>query len=547
MPSSPPVRLHVFRRYFIKVSVWHYGDRGQDDIRIVIEDFRTTMASRILFPAKCSLTISSSAQKCITNVGVRSLSTSLPYHATAAKSKKTLAKPGVKNIVLVEGVRTPFLMSGTEYADLMPHDLARGALQVSYRKLKYQLRFNTVTQVIDLIRVRKSHRKPFAAHLLEMVDQIIFGTVIQEVKTANIAREAALGAGFAKSVPAHSVTMACISSNQAISTGIGYIASGNADIVVAGGVDFMSDVPIRHSRQMRKFMLNLGKAKTAGAKLGLASKYLSLKALSPELPGIAEFSTGEIMGHSADRLAAAFGVSRKEQDEYSIRSHTFADNATKNGNLSDRLTYIVPKTGKVVERDNGIRVSSMEKMSKLKPAFIKPHGSITAANSSFVSDGASACLIMTEEKALEMGYKPKAYLRDFVFVAIDPKDQLLLGPAYATPQVLDKAGLKLSDIDVFEYHEAFAGQILSNLKAMNSDHFAKKYQHRKGKLGEIPMDKFNLWGGSLSIGHPFGATGVRLVTTVANRLEKEDGQFGVLAACAAGGHGHAMVIERYPS
>lgn len=294
-------------------------------------------------------------------------------------------------------------------------------------------------------------------------------------------------------------------------------------------------------------MLNLGKAKTAGAKLGLASKYLSLKALSPELPGIAEFSTGEIMGHSADRLAAAFGVSRKEQDEYSIRSHTFADNATKDGNLSDRLTYIVPKTGKVVERDNGIRVSSMEKMSKLKPAFIKPHGSITAANSSFVSDGASACLIMTEEKALEMGYKPKAYLRDFVFVAIDPKDQLLLGPAYATPQVLDKAGLKLSDIDVFEYHEAFAGQILSNLKAMNSDHFAKKYQHRKGKLGEIPMDKFNLWGGSLSIGHPFGATGVRLVTTVANRLEKEDGQFGVLAACAAGGHGHAMVIERYPS
>jgi len=163
-----------------------------------------------------------------------------------------------------------------------------------------------------------------------------------------------------------------------------------------------------------------------------------------------------------------------------------------------------------------------------------------------LTDGASACLIMTEEKAKQLGLKPKAYLRNFVYVAQDPKDQLLLGPAYATPKVLASAGLSLQDIDVFEFHEAFAGQILANLKALDSDWFAQNYMGLKGKVGSIPMEKFNNWGGSLSIGHPFGATGVRLATTAANRLHKENGQFALIAACAAGGHGHAMIIERYP-
>ncbi|VDH97878.1 acetyl-CoA acyltransferase, partial [Mytilus galloprovincialis] len=202
---------------------------------------------------------------------------------------------------------------------------------------------------------------------------------------------------------------------------------------------------------------------------------------------------------------------------------------------------------KPVVKDNGIRPSSYEKMAKLKPAFIKPHGTITAANSSFLTDGASACLIMSEEKALAMGLKPKAYLRDFVYVSQDPKDQLLLGPTYATPKVLERAGLTMNDIDVFEYHEAFAGQILANLKAMDSDYFAKTQMGRKAKVGIPQMEKFNNWGGSLSIGHPFGATGVRLVTTAAHRLQQEDGQFALVAACAAGGIGHGMLVERYPS
>ncbi|XP_071117489.1 trifunctional enzyme subunit beta, mitochondrial-like [Haliotis cracherodii] len=461
-------------------------------------------------------------KSCGSSCAVRCLGTSASQYATAKAgvSKKTLAKPGIRNIVLVEGVRTPFLMSGTSYKNLMPHDLARTALQGLLRK----------TGISN-----------------DMVDYIVYGTVIQEVKTSNIAREAALGAGFSNRIPSHTVTQACISSNQAITTGIGMIASGGCDSVVAGGVEFMSDVPIRHSRKMRKLMLSMNKAKTLPARLQLVSQMLSASALTPELPAVAEFSTGETMGHSADRLCAAFGITRQEQDEFAVRSHTLAKTATDKGLLTDKLAYKVPGVAAPVDKDNGIRPSSMQAMGKLRAAFVKPHGTITAANASFLTDGASACLIMSEEKALELGLKPKAYLRDYLYVAQDPKDQLLLGPAYATPRIVEKAGLTMSDISVFEYHEAFAGQIMANLKALDSDFFCKSYMNRSAKYGAPPMEKLNLWGGSLSLGHPFGATGVRLVTTAANRLEAEDGQYAVVAACAAGGLGHAMVVERYPS
>ncbi|KFV78637.1 hypothetical protein N308_04284 [Struthio camelus australis] len=452
-------------------------------------------------------------------VSARSLSCSSQLQAAAVqpKSKKTLAKSGVKNIVVVEGVRIPFLQSGTSYADLMPHDLARAALQ----------------GLLNRTSVPK-----------DAVDYIVYGTVIQEVKTSNVAREAALGAGFSDKTPAHTVTMACISSNQAITTGVGMIAAGQCDVVVAGGVELMSDIPIRHSRKMRKTMLTLNKAKTLGQKLSLISK-IRPDYFAPELPGVTEFSTNETMGHSADRLAAAFEISRVEQDEYAFRSHTLAKKAQDEGLLVDVVPFKVP--GKdTVTKDNGIRPSSMEQMGKLKPAFVKPYGTVTAANSSFLTDGASAILLMSEEKALAMGYKPKAYLRDFVYVSQDPKDQLLLGPTYATSKVLEKTGLTMADIDAFEFHEAFAGQILANLKALDSDWFAQNYVGRKSKVGAPPLEKFNNWGGSLSLGHPFAATGCRLVITAAHRLKKEGGQYGLVAACAAGGQGHAMIVELYP-
>jgi len=307
----------------------------------------------------------------------------------------------------------------------------------------------------------------------------------------------------------------------------------------------MSDIPIRHSRKMRSLLLRANKAKNVQQKLALLAS-IRPDFFVPELPAVAEFSSGETMGHSADRLAAAFGASRKEQDEFALRSHTLAQQAQDKGFLTDVVPTQVPGSGKEITKDNGIRVSTPEQLAKLKPAFIKPHGTVTAANSSFITDGASACLIMTEARAKSLGLKPKAYLRNFVYVSQDPIDQLLLGPTYGTPLVLDKAGLTMQDIDVFEFHEAFAGQILANFKAMDSEWFAKRYMNRSTKVGAPPLNKFNLWGGSLSLGHPFAATGVRLAMHTANRLVREDGQFGLVAACAAGGQGVAMILERHP-
>ncbi|CAF2498394.1 unnamed protein product [Rotaria sp. Silwood2] len=436
-----------------------------------------------------------------------------------SSSNKTKSIKGIgRDVVFIDGVRTPFLQSFTSYKDLMGYQLARHAL----------------LGLVKRTNIDKS-----------LPEYCIMGTVIQEVKTSNIAREALLSAGFSNKIPAHTVTMACISSNVAIASAANDIATGQNDIVVAGGVDFMSDVPIRYPRSMRKLLLSLNRAKSTTQRLGLAAKMLSLKNFVPEAPTIAEFSTGEIMGQSADRLAAAFNVSRREQDEYAQRSHQLAQEATEKGYLEDIIPMHIPGAPDVVSRDNGIRVSTLEQMSKLKPAFIKPYGTITAASSSFITDGASASLVTSVDKAKELGLKPKAYLRRYVFTSQDPKDQLLLGPTYATAKLLDQCGLTLNDIDVFEFHEAFAGQILANLKALDSDYFAKTYLNRSSKVGEIPLDKFNKWGGSLSIGHPFGATGVRLVTTAANRLIRENKRLAVLAACAAGGQGHAMLIERY--
>lgn len=420
-----------------------------------------------------------------------------------------------KNVVLIEGVRTPFAHSQTVYKDLLAYQLQRIAF-------------------LSLIK-RTGLPK-------ESVDYIISGSVIQENKTSNVAHEAAATAGLPSNVPCATTTLACISSNHAITTAMGYINMGIYDVAMCGGVETMSDVPIRISPAARKLALEMNKAKSFGQ---MASHLLKLrgKHFSLDLPAVAEFTSGETMGHSADRLTQSFQISRKDQDEYALRSHSLADKATKEKLLSDVDTVFVYKKGAISE-DNGIRPTPMEKMSKLKAAFIKPYGTVSAANSSFLTDGASACLIMSEDKAKQHGYKPKAYLKDFIYTKADAKDQCLLGPAYAIPRLLNKNKLTMKDIDVVEMHEAFAGQVLSNLAALDSDHFMAN-QVKTKKVGRPDLKKLNAWGGSLSLGHPFGATGIRLVTTAANRLIKEGGKYAIVAACAAGGHGHAMLIEKY--
>ena len=423
-----------------------------------------------------------------------------------------------RRAVLVDGCRIPFLRSGTGYKDLMSYDLGRTAIKALIKR----------TQIDP-----------------EKINRVIMGTVISRLATTNVAREAALGAGLPFSIPAFTATMACISANVAITTGADLIRTGQADVVVAGGTESMSDIPICYRKPFRQKLMETQRYKGMKDYLEFP-KGLSLKDLLPEIPAIAEFSTGRSMGEDCDRLAARLHVSRDEQDHYAVRSHLAAARATNEGILSAEIeTALVPPDFQPIDKDNGFRGdTTFEKMSILKPAFVKKYGTVTPGNSSFLTDGAAAVLLMAEDVALSLGYAPKAAIRAYVYTAQDPYEELLLGPAYATPKVLEMAGLNLSDMDVFEFHEAFAGQILANLKCLASDQFAREKLGRSEKVGEVPLEKFNTLGGSLSLGHPFGATGARLVMTAANRLIREDGKFALIASCAAGATGNAIILER---
>jgi acetyl-CoA acyltransferase len=432
-------------------------------------------------------------------------------------SRRLLSSSASRNVVVVGGVRLPFALSSSIYQDELAVDLQRLAIS------------GLLTQT---------------ALAKDQIDYVVCGNVIQEVKTSNIAREAAMNAGLPYHIGAHTISQACISANAAITSGAQQILTGHADVVLAGGCETFSDVPIRLTRKVRQKLITMNKATKKGGTLGAVKhmlKGLSLKDLALETPAIANYTTGEVMGVSSDKLSAKFGISRQEQDEFTVRSHTLAQKAHDDGFYDDE---IVPYKGSIVE--NGIKGdSNMEKVSKLKPAFLKPHGTHTAANSSYLTDGAAMSLLMSEEKALELGFKPWAYIRDWSFKGCDPWEQLLLGPTYCTHDILNRnPKLSLTDIGVFEIHEAFAGQLLSNLVAMDSDTFAQNNLGGK-KIGAVDMDKMNIKGGSLSIGHPFGATGSRLVTTASRRLQQEGHRFALLAACADGGMGHACLLERY--
>lgn len=424
----------------------------------------------------------------------------------------------MQKVVIIDGCRTPFLRSGTDYMDLMSYQLGAYAIKGL---------------------LAKTGLSP------GLVDKVIMGNVISNIRTPNVARESALLAGMPASTPCHTVSLACISANRAIADGCFEIMAGHAGIIVAGGVDHTSDTPIQFPRKMRKKLFHAQRLKTLGDQLKFLTS-LRLSDFVPERPQVAEFTTRRVMGQDCDIMAARFQVSRGEQDEFAVRSHQLAARAHDAGYLAQEMVEVsLPPKFRPINRDNGIRGdSTVESVSKLRPAFDKKFGTLTAANSSFLTDGAAAVLLMSESKAEELGLTPKAEVVDFVFTGQSLEDELLLGPAYAVSKLLKRQQMELSEIDVIEFHEAFAGQILSNLKALASDEFAQQKLGREKAVGQIDLAKFNLWGGSLSIGHPFGATGARIATTTANRLQKEDGAYGLLAACAAGAHGHAMLLKR---
>ena len=424
-----------------------------------------------------------------------------------------------EKIVLIDGCRTPFLRSETEFLNTMTYELG----QLAIKGL-----------------ISKTARDP------KIVDSVVMGCVIHTLKTSNLAREAALTAGISNQTPCHTVTQACISANRAIAAAIGELATGQAEVVIAGGADSASETPIGYKKHMRTKLMKGKKIRSTGDMIKFALGF-KLKDFLPEIPDISEFTTKRTMGQDCDIMVAKHNVGRKEQDEFAKRSHDLAEEAWKNGfHEKEVIPVEIEPDFKMIKRDNGIRSGTpIEKLAKLKPAFDRKHGTLTAANSSFLTDGSAVCLLMTESKAKELGLTPKAEIVDYCFTGQRLEDELLLGPAYAMSKVLDKAGLNLDDIDVFEIHEAFAGQVLTNIKCLANENFCKTELNKEKPVGQIDMNKVNNWGGSLSIGHPFGATGARLLTTSANRLIEENGKYAMLSACAAGAHGHAMIIKKY--
>ncbi|MDQ2970127.1 MAG: acetyl-CoA C-acyltransferase FadI [Acidobacteriota bacterium] len=423
-----------------------------------------------------------------------------------------------RRVAVVAGIRTPFARSGTSFEDVTAVEL--GGMAVKELVARYDVDGSAV-------------------------DELIYGTVIPSVTRPNIAREVVFEAGLPMRIPASSVIMACASSNRAITDGAEKIALGLAHAVIAGGSECLSDVPILFSRQFAKRLVRLSRSKSIAARLKAFAGF-RIGELAPNPPAIAEYTTELSMGQSAEKMAKENGISRAAQDEFALRSHQRAAAGWDIGVLGPETfpVPIPPKYAAMETRDNNIRRdSTLEQLAKLKPVFDREYGSVTAGNSSPLTDGASAVLLMSEQRARAEGRRPLAFIRSWAYSALDPSDQLLQGPAYAAPIALERAGLQLSDMGRVEMHEAFAAQVLSNLQAFASAAFAREKLNRAAPLGEIDPTILNLYGGSIAIGHPFAATGARIVTTLANELVRSGKQFGLLTVCAAGALGHAMVLE----
>ena len=422
-------------------------------------------------------------------------------------------------MALVAGCRTPFAKAGTVYRDLTAVDLARACV----REL-----------------VERSEADP------AWIDTVVMGQVIPSVAAPNLAREVVLGTGLPASIPAHTVNRACASAGEAIAEVVDEIRDGHAAVGIAGGAESLSDIPILHSRRMAKALVEASKARTLGGKLRAFSK-LRPKDLAPQTPAIAEPSTGLTMGQSAEKMAKENGISREEQDWIAYLSHRNAAAAVDDGRLTAEMCTVLlpPRYETAVSVDNLIRRDTTpEALAALPPVFDKKYGTVTAGNSSPLTDGAAAVLLMSESRAKEEGLEPLAFVRSWAVAAVDPGGQLLMGPGIAIPKALDRAGLQLADMDLIEMHEAFAAQVASNIQALESPQWAKEKLGRSEPVGRVDRERLNVSGGSIAIGHPFGATGARIATTLANELKRRKGRYGLLSICAQGGMGFAMVLER---
>ena len=423
-----------------------------------------------------------------------------------------------RRVAIVAGVRTPFTKAGTSLKSFNAIELGKLCVAELLQRTELDAR---------------------------EVQAIVFGTVIPSVVAPNIAREIALMPMLPKGIQAFSVSRACTSANQAITDAADQIVLGHVDVAIAGGAETLSNVPMLHQQGFADALIKASKSKSIGARASAVSK-IRPRDLVPITPAIAEPSTGETMGQSAEKMAKINGITREEQDQYALRSHRMAAAGTADGRLTAEImpVYVAPKYETFATSDNGIRSdTSLEQLAALKPVFDRKYGTVTAGNASPLTDGGACVLLMSEEKARALGYPPLGFIRSYAYAALDPGEQLLQGPVLAAPVALQRAGLTLRDMDLVEMHEAFAAQVLSNLRGLESREWAKRAGFSE-PVGEVDRARLNVMGGSIAIGHPFGATGSRITVTLLNELGRRGGQFGLMTVCAAGGMGFAMVVER---
>ena len=406
---------------------------------------------------------------------------------------------------IVAGLRTPFVRAGTDFASLDVLELARAV-------------------TVELI--QRANLDP------KDVEHLIYGNVSRPVQYSNVARELVLAAGLPKETPADTVSVACASACQAITDATNLIERGYAQIVIAGGVEMLSNVPIALSPPFARALVSASQARTLRKRVESFAG-LHPRDVVPLAPAIAETSTGMTMGQSAELMAKLNGISRADQDAWALGSHQKAATAWQDGHFSEEVTPIY-LDDRAVTRDNHIRGdTSLEKLAQLKPVFDRHYGTVTAGNSSGLTDGAASVLLMSEERARALGYTPRAFIKSYAYAAVDPAGQLLIAPAYAIPKALKRARISLPDLELVEMHEAFAAQVLSTLRKLEAD-----------GVGCVDPERINVKGGSIALGHPFGATGARCVLTLANEMERARAQLGLVSVCAAGGVGVAIVLER---
>jgi acetyl-CoA acyltransferase len=420
--------------------------------------------------------------------------------------------------VVVGGVRTPFVRA---FGKLLKADTI--ALGVS-----------AVGSLLERMELAR-----------EEIDGIVWGGVILPGLAPNVGREIALDLRLPHSVEAFTVTRACASGLQAITSAVSAIERGEADVMIAGGSDSTSNAEIKLPQKVVHALapLAFGKA-TPADMLGVLAQLMPISEILPQRPKIAERTTGQMMGEAAEEMARRNEISREAQDELAMRSHHRAAAAVRSGRFDREVAPVRLPSGERVHGDDLIRAdTSLEKLASLRPVFAKD-GTLTAGNSSPLTDGAAAVLLMSEDKARALGYRPLAAFRSFAYSGVDPADQLLMGPALAMPKALDRAGLSLGQVDLVDMHEAFAAQVLSVLAMLRSRAFARTRLGRDEAVGDVDPERLNVHGGSVAIGHPFGATGARMVTTMANELVERDAQTALLGICAAGGLGAAAVLER---